>query len=124
MYILVTSAWTRLILKFVNCCRRKDTAAFKWRWVLPAAWPVKDRALSLLWFGFNPWPRNFRMMQTRPKKEKKRERKKSGYASVSSARMKSLWDEHTLSLSPASRWMRPMRQEFSMRIESGILHEN
>ena len=31
---------------------------------------VKDLALSLLWHVFNPWPGNFRMPQTWPKKEK------------------------------------------------------
>ena len=42
---------------------------------------VKDLALSLqqagslLWHGFNPWPRNFHMPQMRPKKKKKKKKK-------------------------------------------------
>ena len=34
---------------------------------LVAQW-VKDSALSLLWLGFDPWPRNFRMLQAWGKK--------------------------------------------------------
>ena len=30
---------------------------------------VKDLTLSLLWLRFNPWPRNFRVLQVRPKRE-------------------------------------------------------
>ena len=33
-----------------------------------AQW-VKVLALSLLWCGFAPWPKNFHMPWTRPKKE-------------------------------------------------------
>ena len=29
---------------------------------------LKDPALSLLWQGFNPWPRNFHMLQVWKKK--------------------------------------------------------
>ena len=28
---------------------------------------VKDPALLLLWYRFNPWPRNVRMLQAQPK---------------------------------------------------------
>ena len=28
---------------------------------LPGGLAVKDLALSLLWLGFNPWPKNFHM---------------------------------------------------------------
>ena len=34
-----------------------------------AQW-VKDLLLSLLWCGFNPWPRNFHMPQAQSKKKK------------------------------------------------------
>lgn len=27
---------------------------------------VKEPVLSLLWCGFNPWPRNFRVLPARP----------------------------------------------------------
>lgn len=30
IYILVTRVWTRLILNFLNCCRKEDTPAFEW----------------------------------------------------------------------------------------------
>ena len=41
-----------------------------------AQW-VKDPALSqqlrsLLWLGFDPWPKNFYMLQAQPKKKKKK----------------------------------------------------
>ena len=29
-------------------------------------------ALLLLWYTFNPWPKNFRMLQVQPKKKKKK----------------------------------------------------
>ena len=32
---------------------------------------VKDLALSLLWHGFDSWPRKFHMLEVRPKKERK-----------------------------------------------------
>ena len=35
-----------------------------------AQW-VRDLALSLLWLRFDPWPRNFHMLQARTKGEKK-----------------------------------------------------
>ena len=31
---------------------------------------VKDPAMSLLWHRFDPWPRNFHMLQVQPKKER------------------------------------------------------
>ena len=34
----------------------------------PGGLVVKDLALSLLWLGFDAWPRNFHMLQVRPKK--------------------------------------------------------
>lgn len=34
-----------------------------------AQW-VKDPALSLLWFGIDPWARNFHILQAWPKEEK------------------------------------------------------
>ena len=37
-----------------------------------AQW-VKDQALSLLYYGYHPWPRNFCMPRV-PEKKKKRER--------------------------------------------------
>ena len=48
---------------------------------------VKDLALSLqwleslVWHGFDPWPRNFHMprAQTKKKKERKAERKRNPY---------------------------------------------
>ena len=32
---------------------------------------VKDPALSLQWYGFDPWPRNFHMPWVQPKTKKK-----------------------------------------------------
>ena len=32
---------------------------------------VRDSVLSLLWLGFDPWPRNFQMLKAWPKKKKK-----------------------------------------------------
>ena len=32
---------------------------------------VKDPGLSLLWLGFHPWARNFRMLQVWQKKKRK-----------------------------------------------------
>ena len=40
------------------------------------AWWVKDPVLSLLWWGFDPWPGNFCMLQPWPKKKKKIKEKK------------------------------------------------
>ena len=31
---------------------------------------VKESALSLLWLGFDPWPRNFHMLWAQPKTKK------------------------------------------------------
>ena len=39
---------------------------------------VKDPVLSLLWRGFDPWPRKFHMLWTWPEKKKKKERKSWG----------------------------------------------
>ena len=36
---------------------------------------VKDSALSLLWLGLDPWPRNFCMLWVQPKKKKKKKKK-------------------------------------------------
>ena len=36
----------------------------------PSGLAVKDLALSLLWHGLDPWPRNFHMQQVWPKVEK------------------------------------------------------
>ena len=33
----------------------------------PGGLDVKNLALSLLWHEFNPWPRNFHMLQVWPK---------------------------------------------------------
>ena len=33
----------------------------------PGSLAVKDSALSLLWFGFSPWPGNFSMPREQPK---------------------------------------------------------
>ena len=38
----------------------------------PGGLAVKDPALSLLWCGFDPWPRNFYMPRVWPKKKKKK----------------------------------------------------
>ena len=32
---------------------------------------VEDLVLPQLWLGFNPWPRNFHMLQMQPKKERR-----------------------------------------------------
>ena len=48
----------------------------------PSDLVVKDPALSLLWLGsplwrgFNPWPRNFCMLQSMAKRKKETKRKK------------------------------------------------
>ena len=42
---------------------------------LVAQW-VKDLALSLLWYGFDPWPGNFLMLWAWPKKKKKKKETK------------------------------------------------
>ena len=44
-----TEVKSRLLLKLLELLSRSFLAA----------WWVKDRALSLLWCGFNPWPGNF-----------------------------------------------------------------
>ena len=49
------------------------------------AQPVKDPVLSALWHGFDPWPRNFCMLQVQEKKKKKEEEeggRKSRYFSL------------------------------------------
>ena len=38
----------------------------------PGDLAVMDPALSLLWLGFNPWPRNFHLGQVQQKKKKKK----------------------------------------------------
>ena len=38
---------------------------------------VKDSALSLQWPKFNPWPKNFHMIQMRPKKQNKTKQTKN-----------------------------------------------
>ena len=43
-------------------------ANFKQEREFPGGWAVKDLALSLLWPGFDPWPRNFCMPWEWPKK--------------------------------------------------------
>ena len=46
---------------------------------------VKDPVLSLQWlgslllYGFDPWPRNFHMLQMQPKEKKKKKKKKNNY---------------------------------------------
>ena len=37
---------------------------------LTAQW-VKNLVVSLLWFGFNPWPQNFCTPRAQPKKKRK-----------------------------------------------------
>ena len=46
-------------------CKSKSSREF------PGGLAIKDSALSLPWFGFDPWSRNFYMLQVRPKKKKK-----------------------------------------------------
>ena len=42
---------------------------------LPGGIVVKDSALSLLWFKFNPWPRNFCMLSAAKKTPKNKQTK-------------------------------------------------
>ena len=44
-------------------------------WEFPGGLVVKDQMLLLMWQRFDPWPRNFPMLQAQPIKEKKRKRK-------------------------------------------------
>ena len=51
-------------------------------WEFPGGPGVKDSALSplwlrlLLWLGFDPWPRNFGMLQAQPGKQKTKQTNK------------------------------------------------
>ena len=40
--------------------------------VFPGGLQVKNLVLSLLWFGFDPWPKNFHMPWAWPKNKKKK----------------------------------------------------
>ena len=48
-------------------CRKKMFHKIGRSWSPPVVRWVKDLALSLLWHGFNPWPRNFCMLQKQNK---------------------------------------------------------
>ena len=49
----------------------------------PGGSVVKDLALSLLWCKFDPWPRNFHMLQGWPKRKKEREKIKTELRKIS-----------------------------------------
>ena len=40
-------------------------------WEFPGGLEFKNPALSLLWLGFSPWPRNFLMLQVQPPSPKR-----------------------------------------------------
>ena len=40
----------------------------------PGGLVVKESVLSLLWLGFDPWPRNFHMVPAGSKKKKERKK--------------------------------------------------
>ena len=58
-----------------NLCKKHDHYEF------PGGPAVKNPVLSLkqhgslLWYRFNPWPRNFHVLQAWPKKKKKKKKK-------------------------------------------------
>ena len=48
----------------------QELRQLKYPWEFPGGLAVKDLALSLLWFGFNPWHGNFCMLWAWPEKNK------------------------------------------------------
>ena len=50
-------------------------------WEFPGGLVVKDSALSLLWIGFNPWPRELPQAAGAPPKKKEKRKKKQSQGS-------------------------------------------
>ena len=62
------------VLEVTSTAVRQEKEIKRSRSFLVTQW-AKDLVFSLLWHGFNPWPRNFHMTQAWPKKKSKKKYK-------------------------------------------------